>query len=190
MKFNINYIAIFSYLFLAVAYLIFISNNLDKNNLLTFGSFVILFGYLISLYERIDDQAEIDIQEYLESIKKINQKNKIVSNNENNIIFSHLFLTIFYIISFILPINQNHQLIDIFVLLGHLFTIKYNQYIIIGLIFLTIYNIINTIRNFDRFNLLFNKLQVIGGLGLILYYGYKSYKNIKNKEKEKTKYII
>jgi len=57
MKFNINYIAIFSYLFLSIAYLIFIRNNLDKNNLLILGSFGILFGHLISLYEKIDDQT-------------------------------------------------------------------------------------------------------------------------------------
>jgi hypothetical protein len=167
---NINYIPIFGYSFLLIANLIFLKSNLIKNNLFLFGSLIILFNISVSLYEKINNLSII-----------VKPKQKLTHQPyKNNIIYSHLFLTIFYITTYLLPINQQGRATDIFGLIGHILNIQHNKYNYIGLLSLTIFYIIFIVINIIEIDLLHSKFQIVGGLFLLVHYIYRSYDNIKS----------
>lgn len=170
---NINYIAIFGYSFLLIANLIFLKSDLIINNLILFGSLAILFKNLLSLYEKIKNLYIID---------ESNQKSTNQSNipHKNNIVYRHLFSAIFYITTYLLPINQQGRPTDIFALIGHILNIQHNKYSYIGLLSLTIFYVIYIVISIIEIDLLHNKFRIVGGLCLLLYYAYKTYHNIKN----------
>lgn len=166
MRLDNNYIGLLGHVILAIAYGLFIKDNLSKDKLIIFGSVLIFIGYLTASIEK--------------SIKLAKKTKKIHKYN-----YGHIILTIFYFVSFLYPINDHKKDLDVLALVGHILLIKNTgekEIEIIGNSSLFVYYILYVIRNYKEFELLPNKIQVVGGSIAVIYYVFELFvKLIKDK---------
>jgi hypothetical protein len=151
MKLDNNYIGLLGHVILAIAYGLFIKDNLSKDKLIIFGSVLILIGYLTTSIEN--------------SIKLAKKTKQIHTYN-----YGHIILTIFYFVSFLYPINDHRKDSDVLALVGHILLIKNNELEIFGKGSLIVYYVLYVMRNFKEFEFLPNKIQVVGGSVAVIYY--------------------
>ena len=95
-----------------------------------------------------------------------------------------MLAAVFYLLSFIIPINEHYKSTDITALVGHFLLIKGNN--IIGIVSLLLYYTLYVYRNSQEDKMV-NNGQVVGGTLLVLYYGKELidtyYEKKENKEK-------
>jgi hypothetical protein len=145
---NIKNLGIFGYLLIILTYFFHLKENIDKNSLLTFGSSLILLGYIIMTVDTLK-----------------------LKNKEEKIYYGHLILTLYYCISFIIPINEHFEVTDLIALFGHALCIKHNnnnnnKY---GYLLLLIYYLSYVGNHFNRIDTL-NKIKITGCVFVICYY--------------------
>lgn len=168
MKFDINYVALLGYILLTVAYGLYVKDNLSKDKLIIFGSVLVTIGYLVSTAEKV---------------KKVTKPKK-----ESKIQYGHLILAIFYLISFVLPINEHLKKSDLLALVGHVLLIKHNKLSSVGMASLLVYYLVYIARNAQEFEHLPNKLQVVGGVVVTGYYGYELVETLLHNKKKSKKH--
>ena len=147
-----NYIGLIGYIFLTIAYSLYLIKHKDSIYFLL-GCLLIISGYLTSAVEK--------------TIKIAQNKKKIHKYN-----FGHIVLFIFYLLTFLTEkkINNHAKDSDVLALLGHAVLIFKNDLNIVGYSSLLVYYILYIIRNFKEFDHWSNKFQVGGGIILIVYY--------------------
>jgi hypothetical protein len=178
-------ITILGYVLMTSVYAIFLCENLKNNNyLIIFGSALILYGYSLLLYE-YSKEWQIAINEgYRRHIGYTHAKGgvsveekqyKVFQSTELALVTKHFFkgravLAIFFILSFILPINEHFKTTDITAVLGQ-FMVYTDTYLTFGYVLLLTYYVLYLIRNYKDANKYFvNKLQVLGSAMLIYHY--------------------
>lgn len=150
------YYAFYGFTILTIIYIYYFYLNLKQNNLIIIGSGLVTIGSIFATTEKYN---------YL--------KNKPSSN----IVFSHLIMGFFGLLSFMFPINSRVKKTDIFAIIGHFILINSNfGYQQLANICLTIYYSLYTYRNGIK-NKLLDNIQAIGGGLVLLYYGKKTIDN-------------
>lgn len=166
MKLDNNYIGLLGHVILAIAYGLFLKDNISKDKLLIFGSALILIGYLTTSIEK--------------SIKLAKNTKEIHKYD-----YGHMILAVFYLNSFLFEINDHRKDSDVLALVGHILLIKNTgekEIETIGNSSLFLYYVLYVIRNYKEFKLLPNKFQVVGGSIAAIYYFFELFvKLIKNK---------
>lgn len=149
MKFDYANFALYGYIILFFIYSYYLKNNLNKNNLIIFGSLLITVGFFFAMKEKYD---------YLKHKKSSNIKK------------SHLLLGSFKLLSFILPINKHVKNTDIIGLIGNIILVNSNfKYQLLGYVCQVIYYSLYIYRNSMKNELLDNIQGIAGGL-ILLYY--------------------
>ena len=190
----INYICLLGYFILTCLYAYYSTLNLKETEYILFGSIIITVGYLILLINKFREKKE----------KNYEVKNGYLIEKQKNyqVEYGHLILFIFFILSYILPINNHMKDTNFFALFGHLilaFLIlnDIDNWIatitkVIFIIFLIIYYIIYIYDNFHNISKHTVKAHLLGSALLIIYYSYEVYHEIikqleKDKENERKK---
>jgi hypothetical protein len=170
---------------MTAVYVIFLRDNLKKKNnyAIIFGSALILYGYLLLLYEYSKEWQIAINEEYRRHIgythaKRDNHTKEKEYNSFQSIelvlVAKHFFrgravLILFHALSFILPINEHFKTTDITAVLGQ-FLVYTDTYLTLGYVLLLIYYILYLIRNYkDADKYFVNKLQVLGS-GMLIYH--------------------
>ena len=138
------------------------NNNKNEQNFFI-GSCLLSMGFILRAYEF-----------YL--TEKNNVKHKLSKG--------HLCLALFYLISFIYPINRRHTELNIIALVGHSLLINHNKYYNYGLLLLAIYYMIQIQENITQ-NDNDSKIRTISAICILTFY-LQELKKI-NLIKKKTK---
>lgn len=135
-----------------------ISANQKEQNYLI-GSLLLSTGFLFRTYEFYQTNR---------LLKSNLSKNKLPITKDH-LSKGHLFLFLFYLISFIHPINRRHTPLNILAVIGHGLLIKKNIYNGYGLLILAIYYMIQIQENItkDDNN---SRIRAISAMCILTYY--------------------
>jgi hypothetical protein len=145
MKLDINIISLVGYVILAIAFGLQVKNNLASNNtVLIVGSVVVVIGYLITGIQH-----------------GINIANKKLKHN-----YGHMILAVYYLSSFLFPMNNNRMDSDVLALVGHILLIRNNdsQFNLVGMTSLFGYFVLSIIRLWKNLDGLENKVMLAGSI--------------------------
>jgi len=163
-------IPVIGYFLFTFSYLIQLLNSINKDNMyIIFGTILLSFGYFelfIKYYKKMKDYTE-----------KKHNKQKKWDKTGNLIIF------MYFLISYLLPINKHKHLTDIFSLIGHLLIITNINSNFSNILF-TLYYLSYAITTLEE-NVLSNKIKLFGALILIYYNGRHAYENYILKKTDK-----
>lgn len=161
MKFDINIISLIGYVILAIAFGLQVKNNLGEGSdkFVVMGSIMIVIGYLMT---------------------GIHYGINIANKKLTNINYGHMVLAIYYLISFIFPINNKRLDTDVLALVGHLLLIKKNdrQFNLVGMGSLFSYFVLSIIRLFKDMDSLENKVLLGGSVITAVYLNMKIYQDL------------
>jgi len=156
MVFNINIISLIGYIILAIAFGLKVKNNLlSDNKVLIVGSSVVVIGYFVS-----------GISYGVSAVNKLSKYN-----------YGHVILAIYYLVSFLFPLENNRNDTDVLALVGHILLIKnnYNQFNLFGMTSLYAYFVISIINLFKNFDNLENKVMLAGNGMIIIFFSIRLY---------------
>ena len=159
MKLDINIISLVGYVILAIAFGLQVKNNLVSNNTaLIVGSVVVVVGYLIT-----------GIQNGL------NMANKNLNYN-----YGHMILAVYYLASFLFPINNNRMDSDVLALVGHILLIRNNDshFNLVGMTSLFGYFVLSIIRLWKNLDDLENKVMLAGSIITAAFLNIKVFQNL------------
>lgn len=167
MQINSNIFPLLGYVILAIGFGIQIKNNIsiEKNKLVLFGYFLVIVGYLLNSVQHGLNIFDIKI---------------------SNINYGNLLLAIFYLLSFLIDINNERKNYDVLALIGHLLLIKDTDkdMNIVGMISLFTYHIQYIIKSF-KYSDKSNKIFSTGSILLAVFFNIKIFGNfLKNKIKD------
>jgi len=153
-----NIVSLIGYVILAIAFGLKLKDNLNLEPLLLFGSVIIIAGYLITGIHH-----------------GINIANKKLSKYN----YGHLTLSIYYLLSFLSPINDNKMDSDVLALLGHVLLIRNNdQFNLFGMISLFLYFVLSIIRSFKDLSGIQNKLILLGSSLVVIFLNSRLYQDL------------
>jgi hypothetical protein len=159
MKLDINIISIIGYVILAIAYGLQVKNNLSSGNtMLIVGSVIVVLGYLMTGIQHA-----------------MNIANKKLQYN-----YGHMILALYYLASFLFPVNNNRMDTDVLALVGHILLIRNNdtQFNLVGMTTLFGYFVLSVIRLFKNFDSLENKLLLAGSIVTGIFLNIKLWQNL------------
>ena len=122
------------------------ANRLETNFFI--GSLLITSGFLYRTYEFYQTE-------------KYKTKYKVSKG--------HSFLGLFYLLSFLYPINRRHRQLNIIAVVGHLLLVKKNKYYDYGTLLLAIYYMIQILENIkqDDEN---SKIRTVSAMCILTFY--------------------
>jgi hypothetical protein len=168
MKFDINIISLIGYVVLAISFGLQVKNNLASggDKYILMGSGLVVIGYLMT---------------------GIHYGINIAGKKLTKINYGHMVLAIYYLFSFLFPINNKRVDSDVLALVGHLLLIKNNdhEFNLVGMASLFSYFVLLIIRLFKDMDSLENKILLGGSFISAAYLNIRIYQNlVKDKIKE------